>query len=169
MSFPFKSAVQGALKRINDTSRELEVRSGKPIAAAVFAKMTFTAMQADDVLRSQRDQGSPEIDELRGRIAELNDGLRKARPLVYTTTDIDAQIEREVVFAKMDWLVTKFTFRLGDEVDSIRSQIGQARKAAEMSLAREEGAHTAVTSNGNGVSSYGSLIDAPTKATTAES
>ncbi|MDP9152358.1 MAG: hypothetical protein M3O36_20725 [Myxococcota bacterium] len=176
MSFPIKTAIQGALRRVNDISRELELRAGKPISSAAFAKMTFTALQADDVLRSQRDQGSPEVDELRMRVTELNEALRKTRPLVYATTDVDAQIDREIVFAKMDWIVSKFTFRLGDEVDALRGQIGQARKAAEMSLAREEGARAAVSGttngagNGNGSSNgYGSLIDAPTKTTTVES
>lgn len=173
MSFPIKSAVQGALKRVNDTSRELELRAGKPIPSAIFAKMKFTAQQADDVLRSQKDQGSPEMDELRVRIAELSEALGKARPSVYATTDVDAQIDREIVFAKMDWIVSKFTFRLGDEVDGLRQTIGQVRKAAEMSLAREEGARAAVNgngvTNGNGTANgYGALIDTPTKATSAE-
>lgn len=176
MSF-IKSAVQGALKRVNDTTRELELRTGKPMQSAVFAKMRFAATQAEEVLQSQRDQGSPDVDELRERIAELNEGLRKAKPFVHVATDLDAQIERDEAFEKLLWISTKSTYRVGDAAESARSDIGKIRRTVEMSLAREEGARGVSadtangSANGNGATAnaYGSLIDAPTKATAAES
>ena len=45
MNFTIKSAVQGALKRVSGASRDLELRAGKPISPAVFAKMNFAATQ----------------------------------------------------------------------------------------------------------------------------